>query len=430
MNIRASDVFGIRTTVSEYSYIDRGNLDKSVRELADRDQHIALKGESKSGKSWLRQRIFTEANVIQCRINDTVADIYKQILANLNISVVTETSTSKTGTISFEGTAEIGWKFLAKAAGTLAADGEYTKERIVRPIGRDEMDIEFISQLILSSERKLVIEDFHYLSTAAQRQLAHELKTLWDYKVYAVIVGVWHRKNYLTYLNSDLAGRITEVGVEWSESELIDSFQKGCAALNIWVDPTLTTRAAQDSYNNVGILQSLALLFLDACQITEKQNTTVELLEKGKLDDAGMAYAEQLEAVYSLFAERVSEGIRKRKDATQIYAFALWTILGSSDEEAKNGLTVDWIYERAHSRQSRIQKPNLRAVLRKFKELQVDDRGKGIVLSYDEANDTVLLIDKGVLFYRKYTTQVWPWERIAMEAKEKDVGISDDPEAA
>lgn len=426
MTKKVSDVFGIRTKVTEYSYVDRGQLDSAVADLASRDQHIALKGESKSGKSWLRQRLFPDANIVQCRINDKVEAIYRQILANLEIAVVVERTTSGNISTSFEGTAEVGWRFLAKAAGKMGIDGSYSMEQVTRPIGRDEMNIEFIARIIIASGRRVIIEDFHYLSGDAQRQFSHELKTLWDYSAYLIIVGIWHRKNYLTYLNSDLAGRISEVNVGWTEAELRDSFQKGCEALHVYVDPKIISRAAQDSFNNIGILQSLALLYFEACKVSEEQSVLMELSDYSKLDDAGMIYADQLEAVYSLFSEHVSEGIRRRKDATQIYAFALWAIMESSDEEAITGLTLDWVFEKAHARQPRIQKANLRTVLRKFGDLQVDDRGKGLVVSFDEATDTIIIIDKGILFYRKYTTQAWPWENIAIEAQEKNVGLGDE----
>lgn len=421
--ISVNDVFGVRTDVSEYSYIDRGNLDKTVSDLSKRNQHIALRGESKSGKSWLRQKIFQSANIIQCRINDTVQGIYRQVLANLQVTVVTEHSSTVGGGVAFEGTAEAGWGFLAKAAGTISANGEYAREKVTRPIGRDELDIEFICGLVKASGKRLVIEDFHYLSHDEQRQLAHDLKTLWDYGVYVVIVGVWHRKNYLNYLNSDLAGRIAEVSVEWSNGELEASFRKGCAAIKVSVDEDIVRSIAQDSYNNIGILQSLALNFMDACGVTGSVDDELFVDDRDKLADAGMAYADQLEAVYSLFAERVSEGIRKRKNATQIYAVALWSILDADDANFISGLSLDWVYQKASARQPRIQKPNLRSVLRKFKSLQEDDRGKGVVVSFDDATETVILIDKGVLFYRKYSTQTWPWERIAIETRDSDVGL-------
>jgi hypothetical protein len=310
------DVFGIRTTVSEHSYVDRGKLDESVGTLAKRNQHIALKGESKSGKSWLRQKIFPESNVIQCRIDDTVEGFFRQALANLGISVVVETIDGKGGSLSFEGTIEAGWKFLAKAAGTFRGEGHISKEKVSRPLGRDEFDIEFFCSVIKASGKRLVIEDFHYLSNDQQRKLAHDLKSFWDYGVYVVVVGIWHRKNYLTYLNPDLSGRITEVSVDWSRDELRKSFEKGCAALKVLPEREIAERISQDSYSNIGILQTLAANLMDAYGINKDQKETVELTDISKLDDAGMAYADQLEAVYSLFAERVSDGIRKRKDAT------------------------------------------------------------------------------------------------------------------
>lgn len=422
----ASEVFGIRTEISEHSYVDRGQLDSLVGSLAARNQHIALKGESKSGKSWLRQGIFPKANVIQCRISDTVENIYRQILANLDVLIRTEVNSSGGGIINFEATGEAGWSFLAKASGKLAAEGTYSHETISRPVGRDELDLEFIASIVKASGRRVVIEDFHYLSTEPQRVIAHDLKTLWDYGVYVVVVGIWHRKNYLTYLNSDLAGRIAEVNVDWNESELKDSMQKGCAALNVHVHSDLVNRIAKISYSNIGILQSLALNFMDVCGVRNRQEKTVELYDASKLDYAGMLYAEQLEAVYSLFAERVSEGIRRRKNATQIYALSLWSVMEATDQELLSGLTLDWIFNRTHERQPRIQKSNLRTVLRKFKSLQEDDRGKGIVLSYDDATDTLVLIDKGLLFFRTYTTATWPWERIAREEQDANTGLSDE----
>ena len=71
-------------------------------------------------------------------------------------------------------------------------------------------------------------------------------------------------------------------------------------------------------------------------------------------------------------------------------------------------------------------KGNLKTILKKFKELQIDDRGKGVILSYDEPTDSIIVVDRGLLFYRKYTTRKWPWEEIALEALEKGSGLGDD----
>lgn len=423
MVLKTSDVFGIRTTVSEYSYIDRGQLDSEIQRLSERNQHIALRGESKSGKSWLRQRVFRDANIVACRLNYSADDIYRQILANLDIAVRVERTTTVGGTIQLQGTTELGWKCLAKATGTASATGDAEFQTISRQIGKDEFDFEFLSQVVRSSGRRVIIEDFHYLDPSVQEKLAHELKSFWDFGVYFVVVGVWHRKNYLTHLNPDLAGRITEVEVSWTVNELAQSVYKGAQALNVSIDTRVATRIASDSYSNIGILQSLALSYFERMGIHERQQEARELTSLSEVEDAGMAYADQIEAVYSVFAETVSEGIRKRSNATQIYAFAMWAIMQADDADLIKGLTLDQIFEIANPRQPRIQKQNLRAVLKKFKDLQLDSRGNRLVLAFDDHTDSMILVDKAVLFYRKYSTRKWPWEDMAVEAQKANTGI-------
>ena len=50
--------------------------------------------------------------------------------------------------------------------------------------------------------------------------------------------------------------------------------------------------------------------------------------------------------------------------------------------------------------------------------LQVDDRGKGLVVTYVEQSDRVAVVDRTVLFYRKYCTVDWPWEAIIRDVDE------------
>ena len=54
--MKTSDVFGISPQIREVSYIDRGSLDAEIERYLERDTHLALRGESKCGKSWEQQR--------------------------------------------------------------------------------------------------------------------------------------------------------------------------------------------------------------------------------------------------------------------------------------------------------------------------------------------------------------------------------------
>lgn len=138
-----------------------------------------------------------------------------------------------------------------------------------------------------------------------------------------------------------------------------------------------------------------------------------------------MSYAEQLNPLYQQFAKRVSSGIRARKDSTGIYAHAIAVILETNDNILMKGLPLDRIFQISNSRQPRIQKGNLRKVLEKFEELQVDEEGRGLVLSYNDATTEISVVDRQLLLYRRYSTVKWPWEDLIKEADTSGNGFDD-----
>ncbi|MDO9298620.1 hypothetical protein, partial [Bradyrhizobium sp.] len=162
---------------------------------------------------------------------------------------------------------------------------------------------------------------------------------------------------------------------------------------------------------------------LDDLGIVEEQQSTISVASTAAVESSEMNYAEQLNPLYQQFAKRVSGGIRNRKDSTGIYAHAMAVILESSDSELMRGLSADRIFEIAHSRQSRIQRGNLAKVLDKFEELQVDEDGRGLVLSYNEATEEVSVVDRQLLLYRRYATVKWPWEEMINEADRTGTGF-------
>jgi hypothetical protein len=180
----------------------------------------------------------------------------------------------------------------------------------------------------LASERRLVIEDFHYLSLRERRNLAFDLKALWDYGVFVAIAGVWSEQNMLLYLNPDLTARVTEVPIVWREPDMRQIFARGGEALNLEFSEAVQTAAINDCYENVGILQTLILSMLDQLGLTSQQADRVQVNDLDALQTAAMGYAEQLNPLYQQFARRVSQGIRRRKsDATGIYPHAMAVIL-------------------------------------------------------------------------------------------------------
>lgn len=420
--IKTDEVFGLSVDYRPLSYVDRGNLDAEVSRILSRDIHLALRGESKCGKSWLRQKNIKNAIIVQCRLGKTVNDIYIDALSQLEIKLEIETTNTGTikGIVSAQGS--IGAKLLASITANSQLSGSWQKELKKQNVGHDINDLRFIADILRESKRRLVIEDFHYLSVNERRKLTFDLKALWDYGVFVTIIGVWTQSNMLLYLNPDLSGRVHEITISWSPEELKQVLDKGGKVLNIIFTNEVKNKLVKLSYGNVGILQKLTLEMLDRMEIDRKQIDEFIFDDVEILETSALFYADQLNPLYQQFARRVSKGIRKRKSSTGIYAHAMAVILEASDDKLINGLSVDEIFEIANKRQPRIQKGNLKIILEKLDGLQVDDEGRGLVLTYNEATEEVTVVDKQLLLYRQYCTVKWPWEDIIAEIENEKNG--------
>lgn len=418
MTTQTKDVFGISTDVRPAAYVDRGGLDEKLRQLLGRDKHIALRGSSKAGKSWLRQRILPDAIVVQCRYNHTVVDLYRLALNELGLSLEVSTTINRGFEGSISGETEVGLNLIGKLRAKLGFTATKSEAVTSQPSVAAIHDLSAIAELIKLSGRRLVIEDFHYLPVAERKWLASDLKALWESKLYVVIIGVWSQNNMLLNFNADLGGRMKEVFIGWSKEDLKKVIEQGAADLNLKFDAAIVTRLVEDCYGNVGILQSLALEMLDDMGIFERPEVETMVDDDDALDSAAMEYSDQLVPVFQTFASNVASGIRKRNNTTAIYAHAMAVVLDQDDDVLMTGVSLDTIFDVAHTREPRIQKGNLKAALRNIEGLQVDDEDRGLVLAYNPTNSEVTVVNRDLLFYRKYRTVAWPWQDLIREGKE------------
>jgi len=343
-------------------------------------------------------------------------DIYVDALSQLDISLKVKESSQGVFKASVSANGSVGSALLAKIGISASLGSDTTTSTETKVVGQDINDLRFVADALRASGRRLVIEDFHYMSTADRSGFAFDLKALWDYGVFIIIIGVWSETNLLLHLNPDLSGRVTEIPIDWSDADLTRILTKGGAVLGVEFDPKIQGKLVELSYSNAGLLQQLVLLTLDDAGIEESGivKKRVEGLEH--VENASMAYAEQLNPVYQQFARRVAAGIRTKRNATGIYAHAMAVIMDASDEELIKGLQARHIFERAVKRQPRIQYGNLKAILEKLPELQVDEDGRGLILGYSPATEEITIVDRQLLLYRRFSTVKWPWEGLIHEA--------------
>jgi hypothetical protein len=121
------------------------------------------------------------------------------------------------GKLDLRASGSLGLKVLAKAKLDGGFEGSLAKGEDVemQPVGRTPGDVSWVARVLNASERRLVVEDFHYLSEANQRAFSFLLKALGEYGVYVIVVGIWPQDHLLTYYNGDLDGRVEDITLYW-----------------------------------------------------------------------------------------------------------------------------------------------------------------------------------------------------------------------
>jgi hypothetical protein len=226
------------------------------------------------------------------------------------------------------------------------------------------------------------------------------------------------QQNMLLFLNPDLTGRVYETSIYWNKADLYEVARKGGEALNLAFEKQFLDKLAADCYENVGIFQNLIQMSLFNMKIYARCADLRGIDDLESLEKACLEYAEQLNSVYQQFARNVSEGIRKRSDSTAIYAHAMAVITKQLDDVLLKGLNRDIIFRVAHEREPRIQSSNMHTILKKIESIQVDSDGRGLVISYNEMTKEISVVDRQLLFYRKYSTIQWPWEDLIKEVSD------------
>ncbi|MEQ8034276.1 hypothetical protein [Xanthomonas sp. WHRI 6106] len=380
--------------------------------LAENAQHLAIRGPSKSGKSWLRRQVMSNPIVVQCLFETTLSDIYTQALGQLGVKLTVESVGKESIKGTVKASTSVGAKLIAYLSGEVSMESSDATEKKYKEVGRDIGDLSFVAGLINQSGRRLVIEDYHYLSGEVRKKLSAHLKALWDMECNVIIIGVWTSDSYLTTLNPDLEDRLVEIPAEWKPDELRQILEKGGNALNIEFKNPLSDDLVESSFENAGLLQTLTRSILDALGIEETQSSVLVLDDPELLVSAAEKQADELDGRFQSFARSVSTGMRRRKESTGIYAYAMDVVLRASDEKLRLGISLKEIFDEAHSQQSRIKYANLRRVLQKIDHLQVDEEGRGLVITYNSATEKVTVVDRRLLLYRRFAKPTWPWQEI------------------
>ncbi|HBE86429.1 MAG TPA: hypothetical protein DDW53_15140, partial [Lachnoclostridium sp.] len=200
--VKLEEVFGV-SRKPVLSYIERQEVDGSFENALRSDKQIIVYGASKQGKTALVSKYlpYSECLAVSCSPKSQVSDIYKSILRKLGIEILTDKQKSKSGDVEIGAVAKIKSKlpFLAAAEieGSAKVNALAEQQLNYRSI---EFNLELPQDIFdlykqANSDKFVILENFHYLSSDVQKQLAFDLRTFQELGLRFIILGVWKEKN-------------------------------------------------------------------------------------------------------------------------------------------------------------------------------------------------------------------------------------------
>jgi hypothetical protein len=396
-------------------------LDARLRYAVSTERVVIIHGDSKQGKTWLRQHVLTpeECVTVQCQIGATPASILTQALGLLGVKATLRQTSQQDleGSMEVSGSTDIGAKLIAKLGiqTRLKGTARRSSQQEVVPIGRTPGDLAWVAKLLRASEKRLVIEDFHYLEESSRAQFAFLLKALGDYDVHPVIIGVWSQDHLLTYYNGDLSGRIEDIHLVWSPAELEQVLRRGSEALNIAMSSSLRSELIRDAYGNVGTLQNLAEALCQEAGIFERQADLYYLGVGPALASSREAIARGMQPRFQGFADAYLAGLRELPHAErQVLHAVIALVCDRPDDELLHGVPVVHLGDARD--EAGITHVELLRVLGDVDRFQAGLEISPLVMTFNRHAQSVCLIDRRFLFYRKYGTPRWPWHEPGFSA--------------
>ncbi|MBN2095203.1 MAG: hypothetical protein JW727_04090 [Candidatus Aenigmarchaeota archaeon] len=410
--IQLHEVFGVGRGVPRYTYVDRSGLDARFNYLLGTERHIVVHGASKQGKSCLRRKNLNEANciIVQCSPEMSNKNLWQNALRQLNACMTSSESETKQigGSIGGHIQSDLN-AFIIKSEGKLESTISSNSEnnRVKSYVSGKEDDLDFLSAELKKHKKRLVLEDFHYLSESFRRKVAFDLKALYELGIYVIVIGIWSEQNLLTYYNGDLTGRIEEININWNGPELDEVLQKGEKTLNIEFSKELKKSLIESSFQNVGLLQRTAekLCFTNGILTTQKAKQI--LIPDEMLQSAITQVIADIGQRYTRICEVFVKGFRS-DTKLRIY-YKIFRVLTKIDERYLiNGTPYDMLLKMVQEESTEEVRPSdLTQCLDRIERLQATRQITPLLVSYNKNLKLLALMDREFLFFRKHGSVDW-----------------------
>jgi hypothetical protein len=311
--MRASEVF-TPNKLPDVTFIDDHlkEATKTLRQALETGAAVvSLSGPSKSGKTVFIEKTLGKENLIQ--VTGAGADSPAKLWDRVFGIIGTPTRGSTTGGSGFTGT--IG----AKAAtgvplvvsGEASASGAWAKTEATSTDYAPDY-LQLLIKELGGTDFVVFIDDFHYIPTAVQQQVANEIKEAIRGGVRFICAAVPYHSDDVLRANSDLRGRIFKLDFDyWSVPNLKKIAALGFEALNATASDALSEAFAREAAGSPQLMQSLCL---SACfELGLEDRSTEPITIQADLDLISRSCRRTMMTTdYSSTVEKLKEGPKTR----------------------------------------------------------------------------------------------------------------------
>jgi hypothetical protein len=258
--------------------------------------------------------------------------------------------------------------------------------------------------------KKVILENFHYLAEQKQRQLSFDLRSFQEMGIIFVILGVWRQKDKLRIYCPDLTDRVVDVAVEpWIDDEFRRVAAGGAQHLHIEIAPEVVQRCIDNSFGSIGVFQELVKHTCLAAGVHEQKASHFNIDNVAWADQAIAEKAVQYGATHQKALELISSGNithSKEKDKIPLHLpyYLVCAILDAGYAGFVHGMgraeTTESIKQH-HHRKDDVSPSDMSNPLHNLSTLQ---HKKGInqpLIDYDIGKRQLYAIDSTFFFFMR-----------------------------
>lgn len=407
-----NQVYGVSNELID-TYIERKNVDEAFIKGLQKNKHIIVYGASKQGKTSLTNKHLKETDYIKvnCSPSQSTLDIYNSIARQLDVEILETTDISTT----IGGEAKVGLKAKVRIPFFGGADAE-TEASVTKEseTGKSYRIIDFnlalaqdLSELLrtIKFNKRIILENFHYLNEEIQKQLAIDLRIFEDYNILFIVLGIWREKNRLAQFNGDLVDRLIEVPVEpWDKEDLKRIVSEGLPLLNVSLE-NVVDYIIDSCFDSVGVFQEICKESCYVAGVNETQDTLL-VISRTNVDDAIRKKLEDYSSRHIRCLESFIEQKARSSQETPLYIpyYFIKVLFQEPMENIIQGLKRKPLQEQIknlHHRRDDVRPSDMGYFLRNLVSSQISKGISPPIFDYDNSTSSIKIIDSTFYFYIK-----------------------------